>query len=67
VGADQEEFILLDCAHGDLCKIDVHSPAYRAIRGSIKDILNSARVRMLKAVEGQEQSLELVSLVLNSL
>jgi hypothetical protein len=67
VGADQEEFILLDCTHGDLCKIDVDSPAYGAIRGSIKDTLNSARVRMMKIAEGQEQSPELVSFVLNSL
>jgi hypothetical protein len=56
VGADQEEFILLDCTHGDLCKIDVHSSAFGAIRGSIKDTLNSARDRMLKATEGQKQS-----------
>jgi hypothetical protein len=66
VGADQEEFFQLDCTHGDLCKIDVHSLAYGAIRVSIKDTLNSARIRMLKAAEGQKQSLELVRFVLNT-
>jgi hypothetical protein len=43
----------------------VHSSAFGAIRGSIKDTLNSARDRMLKATEGQKQSQEHVRFVLN--
>lgn len=58
MGANQEELFRVECTHVDLCRLDVRSPVYSAIRIAIQAILDQAENKMSQTTESKGHDFE---------
>lgn len=64
MGANQEELFRVECTHVDLCRLDVRSSIYSAIRIAIQAILDQAENKMSQTTESKGHNFKQTKLIL---